>query len=75
MNHVQNFEVPLENTPDKNGKIFFMLSVRFLGECHDQSMNDISFQGNMNQTNDVTFRPSSKEGRQRKTQDNFFKPP
>lgn len=76
MNHSQNFEIPLENTPDKNAKICFTLSVRFLGECHDESAIDISFQANnLNQTaNDMTFRPASKEKQlQKKTQDNFFK--
>lgn len=76
MNHSQNFEIPLENTPDKNAKICFTLSVKFLGECHDESAFDISFQANnLNQTaNDMTFRPASKEKPlQKKTQDNFFK--
>lgn len=63
MNHSQNFEVPLENTPDKNARIIFTLSVKFLGEVSDDSMADISFQGNNspNQTSDMTFRPSSRE--------------
>ncbi len=38
------------------------MSVRFLGECHDDSIADVSFQANnLNQTSDMTFRPSSRE--------------
>ncbi len=48
MNHVQNYQLPLENTPDKTAKIVFTLSVRYIGECSDDSVSDISFQGNIN---------------------------
>jgi hypothetical protein len=62
MNHSQNFELALENTPDKNGKIIFTLAVKFLGEAHDDSNADISFQANNpNETSNMTFRPSSRE--------------
>ena len=48
MNHVKSYEVPLENTPDKMAKIIFTLNVRYIGECSEDSVSDISFQGNIN---------------------------